>query len=62
MQCLARNGSGIVATKRYYFGVGGGTEELISAARAQGGLAACVVGEKCDGTSNVRDIVLIRRK
>jgi hypothetical protein len=50
----------LLATKRYYFGVGGGSAEFIAALRAYPGIACECVMSFEDGRSNVRDILAVR--
>jgi hypothetical protein len=58
---LARTGVAYFATKRYYFGVGGGTEALGRAVKASGEALVCSVVRRIeDGSSNIRDIVQVR--
>lgn len=52
--CL--RGDCFLACKRYYFGVGGGTELFLQSASAAG-IVAAVETEVADGRSSVRDIV-----
>lgn len=78
-QHLHQEGVAIIASKRYYFGVGGGTLELESLVKAhnsqiRGNACDSQRGKKedewvChllktfdDGASNVREIVLLKRK
>ena len=61
-QCLSPSGICILSTKRYYFGVGGGTAELVKEVDAYDDMKLEVVHESCDGASNVRDLLLIRRQ
>ena len=58
--CLAPGGVALVATKRYYFGCGGGTVAL-EAALGAAGLAGAVVWSAEDGRSNIRDLLRITR-
>ncbi len=64
--CLtAENGGGLalLANKRYYFGVGGGTSELLRIADAEFPSVFHIVRVKefVDGSSNIRDILSVRR-
>lgn len=67
---LAPSGVALVASKKYYFGVGGGTLELQSLVEAststsseEGGQLQCsVVFTAADGKSNVREIIEVRRR
>ena len=61
-KCLKPQGTCLVSTKRYYFGVGGGTSALLDAIAARADLTSSVVHEVCDGSSNVRDIVLVHKR
>lgn len=56
---LARLGKALVSTKRFYFGLGGGTSSLIKAAAACG-LSCRVVWSIEDGVSNIRDILELK--
>ena len=56
---LAPNGVALVATKRYYFGCGGGTVAL-QTALARTSLAHAVVWSADDGKSNIRDILELK--
>ena len=61
--CLTSNGKAIIATKRYYFGCGGGTlefMELISKKYFQS-LQAEIKNTAEDGASNIRDVILVTR-
>ena len=57
---LGVSGIGIVATKRYYFGVGGGSEEFKELAEKAG---LRIVDEiKVDtGTQNIRDLLIVKK-
>jgi hypothetical protein len=62
MKYLKRGGGvAILATKRYYFGVGGGTGELHRVAQAHfhGLFDITTATEFVDGTSNIRDILAV---
>lgn len=64
--CLtSENGGGLalLANKRYYFGVGGGTSELLRIADAEFPSVFHIVRVKefVDGSSNIRDILSVRR-
>ena len=71
-QCLtAGRGVALLATKRFYFGVGGGTlqfQELCNSLSASpiasmdGKLTATVIQSFEDGHSNVRDIILVQKE
>ena len=69
---LSTGGVALLATKRFYFGVGGGTMELkglvdaacVDATRNAEGRAPLimeVVRVFADGSSNIREIISIRR-
>lgn len=58
---LSQSGTALIASKRYYFGVGGGTAELQTLIAHCKTLSATVVFTADDGKSNVRDIVKIER-
>ena len=61
---LCLNGLAILASKRYYFGVGGGVYELESIIKARGDSDRFAVVERRsfeDGKSNIRDIVVLKR-
>ena len=64
MEALAKllrpGGLGLVATKRYYFGCGGGTAALEAAVQGHAGLCCEVVLSHEDGKSNVRDVIEVR--
>lgn len=51
-------GIGLVSMKRYYFGVGGSTEAFKEAAHCYG-LRVDSIREYSDGSSNIRDLLLI---
>ncbi len=62
--CLARpHGVAFIATKSYYFGVGGGTGRLMALVEGEGreggGLVADLVQTFDDGLSNRREVVKI---
>jgi hypothetical protein len=72
---LSTTGVALLATKRFYFGVGGGTmalKDLVDAAStdtssrgaedSRAPLTLEVVREFADGSSNIREIVMVRRK
>jgi hypothetical protein len=58
---LAPGGSALIASKKYYFGVGGGTMELQRLAAQSEELQCAVVFTAADGKSNVREIIEVRR-
>ncbi|XP_042969081.1 histidine protein methyltransferase 1 homolog [Carya illinoinensis] len=45
-----------MAAKKYYFGVGGGTRRFLSLVEKDGIMAASLVAEVADGSSNVREV------
>mmetsp|Transcript_6546 Transcript_6546/g.11529 ORF Transcript_6546/g.11529 Transcript_6546/m.11529 type:complete len:275 (-) Transcript_6546:5825-6649(-) len=59
--CLSSHGVILVAAKRYYFGVGGGTTAFSEYVNSRGAFSAETVSSYEDGSSNVRDIVLLKR-
>ena len=58
---LSLNGIALVATKKFYFGVGGGSFEFENLCRSLGNMATEVVRTFQDGQSNIRDIILVRK-
>ena len=60
--CLAADGVALVASKRYYFGVGGGTVELMRWVERDGTMVCEVVEVLEDGHSNIREVVRLRWK
>lgn len=50
------NGIVYLAAKKHYFGVGGGSRRFISIVEKDGVLAASLVAEVTDGSSNVREV------
>eukprot|EP01041_Mallomonas_annulata_P009886 gene9886-20571_t len=60
---LAKSGVAVLATKRYYFGVGGGTQAFLDliAQNDDSGLKANVVKVFEDGQSNIREIIEVHR-
>ncbi|CAN1325229.1 Histidine protein methyltransferase 1 homolog [Linum perenne] len=50
--------SGVIymSAKKYYFGVGGGTRQFLSMVDKDGVMAASLVAEVADGSSNVREV------
>ena len=60
--CLSGGGVALVASKRYYFGVGGGTVELARWVAAEGRMECEVVEVLEDGQSNIREVVRLRWK
>ena len=59
---LAATGTALVASKRYYFGVGGGTVELTRRVERDGRMECEVVEVIEDGQSNIREVVRLRWK
>lgn len=59
---LTETGSALIATKRYYFGVGGGSGTLLDQLRRYPQLQAERVKLLEDGRSNTREIFLITRR
>ena len=63
VECIARTlsatGEAVVATKRYYFGCGGGVAALEAEVGRVAGLSCEVVWSAEDGRSNVRDILRV---
>ena len=62
--CVAQGGVALVAAKRFYFGVGGGTAAFLSLLRKQRAgagvaLSAEVVRVFEDGASNIREILRV---
>ena len=63
---MSINGVALIATKRFYFGVGGGTFEIerilniYNASIKNKRLNFQVVKSYEDGLSNVRDVILLR--
>lgn len=57
---LAPGGCALIASKRFYFGVGGGTYSLQSLVEADGRLAYELVQVYEDGQSNIREIIALR--
>lgn len=58
-----KNSLALISTKRYYFGVGGGTQAFLSLTKHQFGsnLACEVVTTFENGISNTRDIISVKR-
>ncbi|XP_031247845.1 histidine protein methyltransferase 1 homolog [Pistacia vera] len=56
-KCVSRpHGVVYMAAKKHYFGVGGGTRQFMSMVEKDGFMAACLVAEVADGSSNVREV------
>jgi len=60
-QCLSPTGIALVAAKRFYFGVGGGSTEFMEYIQGQTSLKCRKLSSFNDGSSNVRDLVLVER-
>lgn len=58
---LSADGVALIASKRYYFGVGGGTSDFLNLVAGRQKLTAKVVWVVDDGYSNIREIVELRR-
>lgn len=58
---LSDTGIALLATKRYYFGVGGGTYEFESLLEAFPHLSTQIVKSYEDGKSNIRDLIVVKR-
>ncbi|KAK9287994.1 hypothetical protein L1049_016439 [Liquidambar formosana] len=57
IKCMNRpHGVVYMAAKKHYFGVGGGTRRFLSVVEKDGILAANLVAEVADGSSNVREV------
>jgi hypothetical protein len=60
---LAPNGVALIASKKYYFGVGGGTFDLENLALStKSTLDFSVVMSFEDGQSNIREVIKLMRK
>ncbi|CAN0911287.1 Histidine protein methyltransferase 1 homolog [Linum grandiflorum] len=56
-KCVKRPGGVVyMSAKKYYFGVGGGTRQFLSMVEKDGVMAASLVAEVADGSSNVREV------
>jgi hypothetical protein len=58
---LSSDGFAIIANKRYYFGVGGGTQELKLLLSTCSTLVLEVAKVIEDGGSNVREVLVLKR-
>jgi hypothetical protein len=58
---LAPGGIALIASKKYYFGVGGGTMELQNLVAQNRDMQSTVVFTAADGRSNVREIIEVRK-
>ena len=54
-------GVALLAAKRFYFGVGGGTRRFMAAAAPAAGLRCEVLAVVEDGRSNVREVLRVER-
>ena len=54
------NSKCLIATKRFYFGVGGGTDEFLDLVEERDKMDAEIVAEFDDGMSNSRDIISLQ--
>ena len=61
-QVVAPGGIALVASKRLYFGVGGGVHEFEAVMERSGGWAITTVASFDDGHNNVRDILCLERR
>jgi hypothetical protein len=59
---LAPGGVALVASKRFYFGVGGGTYTLQSLVQQDGTLSYDVLEVYEDGLSNIREIIRLQHR
>ncbi len=59
---LQDGGFALVATKRFYFGVGGGSATLEQFICSLSSLSLQLVWSIEDGSSNIRDLFLITKK
>lgn len=57
---LSRQGVAVFSAKTYYFGTGGGTTSFVRCVQQDACLTATVVQHVEDGTSSIREIVLLR--
>ena len=60
--CLAPDGCVLIGSKRFYFGVGGGTLDLITQVETDGRFTHTVERVLEDGKSNIREIVSLTWK
>ena len=61
-RCLTADGRAFFATKRFYFGLTGGTDDFEDFLREGRQFASEVVHTVEDGVSTIRDIIEVRRK
>lgn len=59
---LNEGGEALLATKRFYFGVGGGSLEINRLAHASGKIKYELVKSYEDGNSNIRDIIKLTKE
>lgn len=60
---LSDSGVAVIASKRYYFGVGGGTHDFLKACESSTSTLECFKKmEFEDGISNVRELLFIRKR
>ena len=59
--CLSDSGAAYFGAKRYYFGVGGGVDSFAQYLRETKEFVCKVVVAIEDGTSNIRDVLEIRK-
>ena len=57
---LKKPGICFICSKKFYFGVGGGTSQFIDFVKAKGDFSVSVVKEYNDGISNIRQIIEIK--
>lgn len=61
MQCLSRpSGVAYIASKSYYFGVGGGVSAFLAMVQADGAMRGEVAKTINDGLSTTREIVKLQ--
>lgn len=59
---LQPDGVALIASKKYYFGVGGGTYELENLAkRSKSTLRYTLIKSYDDGQSNIREVIKLER-
>jgi 2-polyprenyl-3-methyl-5-hydroxy-6-metoxy-1,4-benzoquinol methylase len=57
---LKKPGICFICSKKFYFGVGGGTSQFIDFVKSKGDFSVSVVNEYNDGISNIRQIIEIK--
>ena len=62
LQVLSPGGVALLASKRYYFGCGGGSMDFARLCQQYGALSCETVYSVEDGKSNIRDILQVRRR